>query len=105
MIEDEARVKLGNVVLHANLLAMGVLLDKMMEELFRRSEDPRKKADEWLRLFEVTADQMTFPTESPEWSDLASQEFRDILMKHIHRARSMAIGEPIDDHAYLRRGA
>jgi hypothetical protein len=105
MLQDEAKTKLGNVVLHVNLLAMGVLLDKLMEELFRQSGNPAKKADEWLRLFEATADQMTFPTETPEWSDIAAQEFRDVLMQHIHRARAVALGEPIDDRAYLRRSA
>ena len=66
------------------------------------NEDPAGKADEWLRLFEATAAQMTFAGETPEWSDLTAQEFRDVLMQHIHRARAMALGEECDPRAYLR---
>lgn len=105
MLDDAPNVKLGNVILHVNLLALGVLVDKLMEELFRQSGNPDDKAEEWLRLFEATADQMTFPSETPEWSDFAAQEFRDILMQHIHRARAVALGELVDDRAFLRRHA
>ncbi|SMH28800.1 hypothetical protein [Azospirillum agricola] len=102
MLDAKPDVKLGNMLLHVNLLALGTLMAKLMEELFRQSGDPAAKADEWLRLFETTAGQMTFASETPEWSDLAAQEFRDILMQHIHRARAVALGQDCDPRAYLR---
>ncbi|WP_298377464.1 hypothetical protein [Azospirillum sp.] len=102
MLDAKPDVKLGNMLLHVNLLALGTLMAKLMEEQFRQSGDPAAKADEWLRLFEATAGQMTFPNETPEWSDLAAQEFRDILMQHIHRARAVALGQECDPRAYLR---
>lgn len=102
MLDEKPDVMLGNMLLHVNLLALGTLMTKLMAEMFRKDEDPAGKADEWLRLFEATAAQMTFAGETPEWSDLTAQEFRDVLMQHIHRARAMALGEECDPRAYLR---
>lgn len=81
------------------------MLVTLMEEMFRSADDPAAKADEWLRLFETTAGLMTFPEASPEWSDVAVQEFRDVLMQTIHHARVLAVRQPFDPEADLRRAA
>ncbi|MGQ9365721.1 hypothetical protein [Azospirillum sp. ST 5-10] len=99
MPNDDADTMMGNMLLHVNLLAMRALLVKVMEELFRRSDDPAAKADEWLRLFDRSASRMTFPDASPEWSDLAAQEFRDILVQTIGHARSLAVPAPAASRA------
>lgn len=72
MLDAKPDVKLGNMLLHVNLPALGALLAKVMEELFRQSGDPAARADEWLRLFEATAGQMTFATETPEWEGVTA---------------------------------
>ncbi|MCM8738749.1 hypothetical protein M5E06_32130 [Azospirillum sp. A1-3] len=94
---------LGNMLLHVNFLAMRAIFAKLLEEHFALSGDPAQKADEWLRFFEKVADTMAFPSETPEWSDLAAQEFRDIVMAIIHQARSQALHEPFDPDAHHRR--
>lgn len=91
MVDQEADAMMGNMLLHVNLLATRALLVKTMEEVFRAAPDPAAKADEWMRLFDRSASLMTFPDTAPEWSDLAAQEFRDILLQMIGSARSLAV--------------
>lgn len=82
---------INEMLVHVNLLATRALLVKLMEELFRQSGDPAAKADEWLDLFEASAAKMTFPNTSPDWSDVAAQEFRDALVQIVGHARSLAV--------------
>lgn len=95
--------KLGNMVLHVNLLAMRAMLVKMMAEIFEQSGDANMKASDWMRFFEKVADQLSFPGETPEWSDLASQEFREVVMITLHQARAQALKEPYDPEAHHLR--
>jgi hypothetical protein len=48
---------------------------------------------------------MTFPEASPDWSDVAAQEFRDVLIQLVHQARALAVRQPFDPEAYRRRAA
>ncbi|WP_084536707.1 hypothetical protein [Azospirillum halopraeferens] len=99
MVTDDHEAMTGNMLLHVNLLALRALLVKLMEERFLATGDPAGKADEWLSLFGAAADRMTFPDATPEWSDLAAQEFRDILVQMIDQARALAMRRPATDPA------
>lgn len=88
---------------HVQSLAQGMLLEFLLSAHFKHSSDPIKAADDLLAIAEQISDQMTFPEAGPEWSDLAAQEFRDSLVRHIHRAKAVATGEPFDPTAFHKR--
>lgn len=90
--KDETNAdRLGNMLLHVELLATRSLLAKIIAELFALSGAPAAKAEEWVRFYEQVANQITFPGETPEWSDIASQEFRDVIMLTLQLARAQAL--------------
>lgn len=83
--------------------ALCTLVEWMLTAHFSRTDNPASTADDMLLLAERLSDQMSYPDLGPEWSDLAAQEFRDTLVRHIHRAKALATGEPFDPDGFRKR--
>lgn len=101
----EAEEQYEKMLQHVHFLALGQIVIMLLSEEFRRSGRPKEVAENWLKLTEGVADLMTFPQADPALSDLAAQEFRDCLVRHVHRARAIATGEPFDPESYRRRAS
>lgn len=99
----DAEERQERMLQHVQFLALGQIVIMLLAEEFRRSELPKETADRWLQIAEGVSDLMTFPHADPVSSDVAAQEFRDSLVRHIHRARAIATGEPFDPDTYRRR--
>jgi hypothetical protein len=88
---------------HVQFLAVGTVVELLLAAHFSRFPDPAKAADDMLGLAEKVSDRMTFPDVDAALSDLAAQEFRDSLVRHIHRSRALATGTPFDPSAFRKR--
>ena len=97
---DERREKMLRFV---QFQALGTLVEWLLTAHFAKSGNPEQTADDMLLLAEKLSDQTTFPEAGAEWSDLAAQEYRDTLVRHIHRAKALATGTPFDPDAYRKR--
>ena len=88
---------------HVQSMALHTVVVHLLERAFASSP---KGADAYsrdlLNLYELLAEKTTFPDVDPALSDLATQEFRDSLIRIVLRARYLALGEPFDPDAYLK---
>lgn len=97
-----AGVDQDGVLQHTHMLAMGVLIETLLEGHLRASGDADKASRTLLDRFERVSERMTFDGVHPTLSDHAAQEYRDTLIRHVLRARALATGEPLDPNAYRK---
>lgn len=79
-----------------------LLVQMLLTQHFQSKPDPGAEADRWLALAELMCDQMSFDNVPPELSDVASQEFRDAMIRTLTRAKAVATQEPHDPAAFQR---
>lgn len=88
---------------HVQITALGFLTEYLLADHLRRHPDPNQASEDLRVLLEAIGERMTFDGVSPEMSDVAAQEFRDTLVRHLERARALATGEPFDPESFQRR--
>ena len=89
----------ADIVRMAQLMAQGYLIDLLLASHFAQSGKPAQAADQLMQLVEATVQPVRLPGVPSSLNDLAAQTYRDTVLHHIQRARSMATGEPFDPDA------
>jgi hypothetical protein len=83
-------------------LAESYVLQLLLAAYFSQSKDPDAASREFLHMAETVAPQFGRDGLDPVVSDLASQEFRDALVRIGLRARAVATGEQLDPTSLLK---
>ena len=76
--------------------ALSVAVMKLLARHFATGDDPEEVARQWLNLTEIESDNMAFEGIPAEWSDHASQLYRESAVKLALQARALATGARYD---------
>lgn len=90
----------ADIVRTAQLMAQGYLIDLLLAAHFAQTGKPAAAAEQLLQLVEATVQPVRLPGVPSSLNDLAAQAYRDTVVHHIQRARSLATGEPFDPEAF-----
>ena len=101
MREKELREKMQWAM---KFMALQRVVESLLMHEFTLSTNLTTVADEWLRWAEKNAATLPFEeifrSVSPEQNAVARREYRDSLVRLIHRARALATGEPFDPERF-----
>jgi hypothetical protein len=86
----------ADIVRTAQMMAQGYLIDLLLAAHIARQPRPGEAADQLLQVVEAGAPPFSLPGMPAALRDLAAETYRDTLVKHIQRARSLATGEPFE---------
>lgn len=84
----------AEIVRNAQMMAQGYLIDLLLAAHIARQPKPAEAADQLLQVVAAGAPSFDVPGLPTALSTLAAETYRDTLIQHIHRARSLATGEP-----------
>lgn len=86
----------ADIVRTAQMMAQGYLIDLLLAAHIARQPKPGEAADQLMQLVEAGAPPFSVPGLPSGLRDLAAETYRETLVKHIQRARSLATGEPFE---------
>ena len=85
-----------DIIRTAQMMAQGYLIDLLLAAHIARQPKPEDAAAQLLQVVEAGAPPFNLPGMPSALSALAAATYRDTLLRHIHRARALATGEPFE---------